>query len=160
MHRTMSRRLGFAVLIVLAVTVGESAARKVPKAKKVRAAAATEVFQALRTAHTLLAEANHDYDGHRALAAKEVHRAIVELRGKKAAPAVVDPAKAAAKAGSKPAAGAAGQHEPQEVSDGQLRQAQQLLQQALSVVTSAGRGKAAGQIRAAVGEIDAALTIK
>ena len=44
-----------------------------------KALATTEVINTLKSAERLLVTADHDYDGHRALAAEEVHRALAEL---------------------------------------------------------------------------------
>ncbi len=38
-----------------------------------------QIVQALRSAHKLLAEANHDYQGHRVLAMHRIHMALKEL---------------------------------------------------------------------------------
>lgn len=121
-----------------------------PGAKKWEKA---ELVAQLRSAHKLLAEADRDYDGHRARAAEAVHKAIRELVGnhhpKKPATGT-----AAAVAKKPPAI-----HEPQAASDAQLRQAQGILQ-GVQGELSAHHPKAADHVGLAIGELNTALKIK
>jgi hypothetical protein len=116
----------------------------------------------LRAAHLLLAEADHDYQGHRAKAAKEVHKALSEL-GYHHHPTTAHPGTAipgGAVATRKAAAvHQSVAHEPQATSDTQLRKARQILRGALTQLNSR-RPKAAADLRAAIGEIDRALSIR
>jgi hypothetical protein len=116
------------------------------------------VLQSLRQAHKLLVNADHDYDGHRARAAEEVHKAIRELEGKhrvnKAqtgmAPVVTTkPAKV-----RQPA-----MHESQANSDAQLRQALTILQGVQTELNS-HHPKAFANVTAAIGQINTALRLK
>jgi hypothetical protein len=117
----------------------------------------SELVQELRSAHKLLAVADHDYDGHRARAAAEVHKAIKDLLGThhpkkaKSGSATTPPVNPPAK---QPAV-----HEPQATSDAQLRQAQTILQGVLAEL-NAHHPKAAANIDAAIVEINTALKIK
>ena len=128
-------------------------------------------MQSLHQAHKLLAEADHDYEGHRAKAAEEVHKAIRELESKhhhKGAGAE-SVAEGAAHAGTsqkglghEAATGAkktGKTREPQATSDSQLKQALTLLQAAQSELASQNQ-KAAANVTAAVAEIKTALSIK
>ena len=111
-----------------------------------------ELIQELRSAHKLLVEADHDYDGHRAKAAAEVHKAIRELEGKhhsKKPHATV----AKTKPAKEPAV-----HEPQATSDAQLQQAQAILQGVQSKMNS--YPKVTANVTAAITEISTALKIK
>jgi hypothetical protein len=112
----------------------------------------------LRQAQKLLAEADHDYDGHRAKAAEGVHKALEEMGHKHHAKKVV--------AGSTPATTAAipkaahsgkqGEQEAQAVSDSQLGQAQHLLETSLTEIT-AQHPRAVAHVEKAIAEIKAAL---
>lgn len=112
---------------------------------------------ALHQAHTLLANANHDYEGHRAKAAAHVTQAIHELAGHQ---------HGANGTGHKGAAGAAnngagrgnGNKEAQAQSDAQLRQAIQLLNGARGQLPN--NHKAAAQIQSAITELNTALKIR
>jgi hypothetical protein len=115
-------------------------------------------LQSLRQAHKLLVNADHDYDGHRARAAEEVHKAIRELEGTHRAKTVqsgvapvvtTKPAKV-----KQPAI-----HEPQAVSDGQLAQALTILQGVQTELTS-HHPKALANVKAAIGQINTALKLK
>ena len=86
----MRRRASFGIgLLTAALLVGfgwqsEVSARQVKNPAKVAAKRAkamnhAEVMQTLRGAQSLLANADHDYDGQRAKALAEVHKALVEL---------------------------------------------------------------------------------
>jgi hypothetical protein len=167
MCRNLCSGLGLLVSFVLVGRVLESPAvarqgnRNVNRGA-VKALATTEVVNVLRTAQQLLVVANHDYDGHRALAAREVHQALKELGHRQG-----NAQTGALGAGNPSAAGAkkaalTGQtkgNEPQANSDAQLRQAQQLLQGALPHI-AARHPKAASNVKAAIGQINTALAIK
>ena len=118
-----------------------------------------EVIKILRHAHRLLVIADHDYDGHRAKAAAEVHKALKELgyHHPKA-----QPAKPAANGTVVPPhAGQPKVHEAQATSDQQLREASAHLEKALNRLTSTGKHpKATANVRAAIAEIKTALKIK
>lgn len=161
--------LGLSAFFILASLGWESDAlarqRTRGAAKAAKALSTAEIVNALKTAHQLLVAADHDYNGHRALAAKEVHKALVEM-GHHKYPPTAQPGAAvnttAGGAAAKKAAHASGQgagHEAQAASDAQLRQAQQLLQGALSHI-NARHPKAAANLQAAIDEINTALTIK
>ncbi len=109
--------------------------------------------QALKTAHALLATANRDYDGHRALADQEVRKAMTALgyRYRKVRTGVA-PAPAAV-------AGQPSIHKRQADSDAQLGQAQQILQGVLAQ-TVASHPKAAAHLKAAIVHINTALSVK
>ncbi len=109
--------------------------------------------QALKTAHALLATANRDYDGHRALADQEVRKAITALgyRYRKVRTGVT-PAPAAV-------VGQPSIHKRQADSDAQLGQAQQILQGVLAQ-TGASHPKAAAHLKAAIVHINTALSVK
>jgi hypothetical protein len=90
----------------------------------------------LNDAYATLAQAKHDYKGHRVRAMKQIEAALGEIGGK------------ISSKGRK--------HEPQGTSDAQLRAAQGLLQQA-----SAGlSGKALKHVQAAIKQISMALSIR
>jgi hypothetical protein len=144
-----------------------------------------QVREALHWAHRLLAEADHDYDGHRARAAHEVHKALEELGAHHAhatvpstgtstpsAASSVRHAAAAAPAGAggtvapqtaAPAGhvGAAtpAMHESQARSDAQLRKAREILRM-VSGELRARHPHAHLHVAEAIGEIDRALAIK
>jgi hypothetical protein len=171
MGRRLFCGLGLLVLFALVSLGWESNAvarqRTRGAAKAVKALATAEIVNALKSAHQLLVAADGDYNGNRALAAKEVHKALMELEHRKN-PALAQPgapvntAGGAAGAAAKKAASTSGQkagREAQAVSDAQLRQAQQLLQGALSHV-NARHPKAAVNVQAAIGHITTALAIK
>jgi hypothetical protein len=100
-----------------------------------------------------LATANRDYDGHRALAAQEVRKAMAALgyRFKKS--------QAGSTGNPVAAAGQAAIRKSQANSDAQLSQARQILQGAL-VQTNVSRPKASAHLKAAIVHINAALSIK
>ena len=87
-------------------------------------------------AYATLAQADHDYKGHRVRAMKQIELAVQELGGK--------------------ISGQGRGREPQATSDAQLRAAQVLLQQASSGLS----GKALKHVNAAIVQINTALAIK
>jgi len=110
-----------------------------------------ELIQELRSAHKLLAEADHDYDGHRAKAAAEVHKAIKELEGKHAGKNHHSASTVKVKPAKEPAI-----HEPQATSDAQLQQAESILQG----LQTKNYPKVTANVTAAITEINTALKIK
>jgi hypothetical protein len=91
---------------------------------------------ALDDAFATLAQANHDYKGHRAKAMKQIELAVRELGGK--------------------ISGKGKGHEPQGTSDAQLRAAQSLLQQAAAGLSK----KPLKHVNAAIEQLNIALSIK
>jgi hypothetical protein len=101
-----------------------------------RAQAQTGNLTLLDDAYATLAQADHDYKGHRVRAMKQIELAVQELGGK--------------------ISGQGRGREPQATSDAQLRAAQVLLQQASSGLS----GKALKHVNAAIVQINTALAIK
>jgi len=116
-----------------------------------------ELIQQLHRAHHLLAEANHDYDGHRARAAEEIHKAVKALEASMPHHKH-KPLQSAVKPAREPAV-----REEQAKSDEQLREARKLLKVVeKELATSSGEHhqKALADVARAVEEIDIALKIK
>jgi hypothetical protein len=90
----------------------------------------------LDDAYATLAQADHDYKGHRVKAMKQIEAAVKELGGK--------------------ISGKGKGHEPQGTSDAQLKAAQAMLQQTTSGLT----GKALKHVNAAITQITDALAVK
>jgi hypothetical protein len=90
----------------------------------------------LDDAYATLAQAKHDYKGHRVKAMKQIELALGEKGAK--------------------VSGKGKNHEPQATSDAQLRAAQALLQQAAPQLS----GKALKHVNAAVSQISTALQIR
>jgi hypothetical protein len=90
----------------------------------------------LNDAYATLAQANHDYQGHRVRAMKQIEAALNVLGEK--------------------ISGQGKGHEPQGTSDAQLRAAQVLLQQAGAGLT----GKALKHVNEAASQISTALSIR
>jgi hypothetical protein len=155
MRRNSSCIVGLSISLLFAGWASTVMAQTTPPAKS---AAHAELIKTLRSAHKLLAQADRDYDGHRAKAAEEVHKALKELgyHHKKAQSASTPKNGAAAKVAH---AAAPKVHEPQATSDAQLRQAQQILQGALTQM-SGKHPKATANVKAAIAEINTALAIK
>ena len=101
-----------------------------------RAQAQTGNLTLLDDAYATVAQADHDYKGHRVRAMKQIELAVQELGGK--------------------ISGQGRGREPQATSDAQLRAAQVLLQQASSGLS----GKALKHVNAAIVQINTALAIK
>jgi len=99
-------------------------------------AQAGSALTTLDDAYATLAQANHDYKGHRVKAMKQIELAVQELGGK--------------------ISGKGKGREPQGTSDAQLRAAQSLLQQVLGGLSS----KPLKHVNAAIAQINTALTIK
>jgi cob(I)alamin adenosyltransferase len=99
-------------------------------------AQSTGTLATLDAAYATLAQADHDYKGHRVRAMKQIEQAVKELGGT--------------------ISGKGKGHEPQGTSDAQLRAAQELLQQA-----SAGlSGKPLKHVNAAIAQLNTALAIR
>jgi hypothetical protein len=114
------------------------------------------VTAALRQVHTLLATADHDYNGHRAKAAQHVAQALRELGGHHAG--------TNHKAGTGPGR-AAGQNAagnrarlPQAQSDAQLQKALQMLSGLGGQIQN--HPNAAGHVQSAITELNTALKIR
>ena len=142
MHRNIVHAIGVVVLGLVATRTSGQTVNQVAHAA---------MIEDLKKAHHLLAEADHDYDGHRAKAAEEVHKALKEL-GHHHKPA-------AGTAKSSPGTGSTGSKEDQAASDAQLREAHELLVKAETFLTK-HHPKAHANIQAAIGEINVALSIK
>ena len=99
-------------------------------------AQAGSALTTLDDAYATLAQANHDYKGHRVKAMKQIELAVQELGGK--------------------ISGKGKGREPQGTSDAQLRAAQSLLQQVLGGLSS----KPLKHVNAAIAQINTALTKK
>ncbi len=166
MRRSLLLGLVLSAVFLLGLTwPSDAAARQMMRRlrpmnnRAVKAMNTAEVIHALRSAHALLIKADHDYDGHRALAAKEVQKALSNLGHKKPlAGASVNTGSASATKAAH--TGKAGARETQATSDAQLRQAQQLLQTALPHIQAATHPKAAGNVQAAISQIATALSVK
>lgn len=138
MHRNIVHIFGVVVLGFAATrTSGQTA----------NSAAHAAMIEDLKKAHHLLVEAKHDYQGHRAKAAEEVHKVLKELGHHPKATARAKSGK-----GSRT-------REDQSVSDGQLREAQKFLAQSLGLLHK-HHPKAHANIQAAIGEINVALSIR
>jgi hypothetical protein len=164
--------LGLSAAAAIALVTGASSAFAVPQttaAPKATANASPYAAQIaeLRSIRTVLEQADHDYQGHRAAAVKLITAAIHALRPPKATTGAHHQAHAGAgtaNKGATPHAGAksTGNSEPQAVSDAQLKQAMN----ALTVVQgqlASGSGNAAtaaAAVQKAVQELQVALSIK
>ena len=194
MRRNLACGISLSILIVLAGLDLASAAPAMTthKGRGHRATSAgtnqsadTQTVGALQTALKLLTVADHDYDGHRAKAAHEVHQALVEMHphyhhntSSASSTKVLSAAQKKAVAQKKTAnGGPPAVHEDQTTSDSQLRQAQQLLQGASTGLNAnhstvathstaakhsktGNHPKAAAHVAAAIAEINTALAIK
>jgi hypothetical protein len=135
MQHNIARVLGLLIVAVAAASVSGQTANQQAHAL---------MIEDLQKAHYLLVTAIHDYDGRRAKASEEVHRALKELGHPKAA----------GQGKSKP-----GTKETQAVSDGKLREAHKLLEQALPLLNK-HHPKAHANVVAAIHHIHVALEIK
>ena len=123
-----------------------------PKPRQVVPAANSAVVQHLHHVVKLLNEADHDYDGYRAKAVHNVHKAIKALEPHHHAPAPVAP-------GTKPPA----PKEKQEKSDGQLKEALKTLgalQGTLQGLAGKHHQQAALDVAAAMTDLNTALKIR
>jgi len=107
--------------------------------------AGSNVAESLRSAHKLLAEADHDYHGHRIAAMHKLHTALKEMG--------LEPAVRGTKAAAR--TGKSGEHEPQAASDAKLRKAQQILEG-----ISGATGPVAKHVKAAIADINTALSVR
>jgi hypothetical protein len=152
-------RIGYPIFAILLGLVLETAA-SAQAASPVKQTARAQLIATLRSARRLLVAADRDYHGHRAKAAHEVTQALRELGFHPKKPQSGSPAQNGALVAAKAARTAqARTHEPQATSDAQLQQAQQLLQGALTQLTST-HPKATANVQTAITEITTALTIK
>jgi hypothetical protein len=163
MPRRSVRTLGLSILTVVAGV----ALQPIVLAQTSVVAAATQpaylqFAQALKSAHRLLAEANADYGGHRALAAQHVRNALKQLglhhgHKKVYTHSVATSTVAAQKKAEHTAKPTV--HESQAASDSQLQKAQQILQGVLTPLSSS-HPKAATHVNAALAEINRALSTR
>jgi hypothetical protein len=118
------------------------------------------ILSPLKQAHTLLEQANHDYQGHRVNAARDVHKAIHVLRTGKLPTKKTNPAVAKPKVGT----GVGTVKEPQATSDAQMRQAASALQGALALLNNrpadARAMTALPLVQQAIREIEQALAVR
>ena len=153
-----SCKWGIGLMALLAGLVIMSSAAQTAPPREAKKREKAELVTELKAAHKLLVEANRDYDGHRARAAEEVHKAIKELGGKHHSTRV--------RPGSPVVPPAAGPghpklpkvHEAQANSDSQLREAHAILR-GLEAELGAHHSKAAANVAAAIAEIKTALKI-
>ncbi len=155
MRRNLSCVLGLSIAIVFSGLAASALAQTTLPAHP-------ELIETLRHAHRLLVHADHDYDGHRAKAAEEVHKALIDLgyRAKKSQPALaLTRATGGVAAPQVVQSGQPKVHEPQASSDAQLHEARELLKGALAQMNGT-HPKATANIEAAVREIRIALKLK
>jgi hypothetical protein len=131
----------FTLALTLARPAGFAATptQQSPGHKQASPAAPGEV-QTLQQAYSLLAGADHDYQGHRMRAMHAIKGACRLLGGQ--------------------AQGEGAGNEPQGTSDGQLKQAQGLLQNVLATATAANQTRVVHHIDKAIEELGVALSIK
>ena len=166
MRRRVLSLIGCSLIICLAGTGPQSAVLAVvPGAIVPTTSPHHQIMQSLKAAHRLLSEADHDYQGHRHLAAEEVHQAIEELAHHHHKTGIV---KTGIVAGStatgvlvaKPKNAAHSPqgkvHESQAESDSQLQQALEAALQRLG----ASHAKAAANVHAAIAQINIALSVR
>ncbi len=159
MRRNLVGGLGVSIAVFLAGLALESSTLVQANAATTPATAASQntahaqVIAALRAAHRLLANADHDYYGHRARAAEEVHKALKDLGFRHHSTTATTGS--VPKKTSQPAV-----HEAQAASDVQLRQAQGILQGVATQLNATRHPKATANIQAAIREINTALSLK
>jgi hypothetical protein len=149
MRQTVLNFFGCSLIVGLAGAVPRSATfAAVPAAFVPTISPQSQVMQALKAAH---------------LAAEEVHKAIEELGHHHPKSAIVIGSTASGVLVATPKNSAhsahAKTHEAQAMSDGQLKQAQQLLERALTGL-SATHPKAAANVHAAISQINVALSVR
>jgi hypothetical protein len=113
----------------------------------------------LQKVKTLLEHADHDYKGHRAAAVHELTAAIHELHPHHHAAQGKRPSAAR----PHPKTGTGKPHEPQKLSDAQLREAIAMLEGVRGTMTRKKAGnahKAAEHVSRAISELKTALTVK
>jgi hypothetical protein len=161
-------RLISAGLLMSVLVLGGSANAAPTKSSVAAHAGVGKIIKELHLTHKLLEEADHDYDGHRAKAAHEVHEAIHALMAHTGNGETKPAEKVAPKPAEKPAkpAGGAGLKESQAVSDAQLKEALANLQKieahfgSVKSEKSEHIIKAEKNVTAAIGELKIALSIK
>jgi hypothetical protein len=112
----------------------------IPLDKPTPAAPTSDEINLLKQAYATLAMADHDYKGHRVKAMKAIE--------------------AACKSFGLDVTGSGKGHEQQGISDAQLKQAQQDVQQASSIAAGLDQTKVVKHLEKAISEIGIALTIK
>ena len=162
MRRNLCCLMGLSISLFFAGLASTASAQTTTPVKESPHA---ELIKTLRHAHRLLVHANHDYQGHRAKAAEEVHKALRELgfHPPKAQPAstpangnVVPPQAAPAAHTGQPK-----MYELQANSDDQMREAKLHLEKAFKHLTRTGKHpKATANVQTAIAEVDMALGIK
>ena len=128
-----------AVALACPPTIGATPTQQSPGHKQASPAAAGEV-QTLQQAYSLLAGAEHDYQGHRMRAMHAIRGACRMLGGQ--------------------VQGERSGNEPQGTSDAQLKQAQGLLQNVLATATAANQTRVVKHINKAIEELSVALSVK
>jgi hypothetical protein len=127
----------------------------------------SQLVTALKSAYTLLLQTGQDYSGHKTLAAQNVRDALAALstrssRKANSANSTNSTTNAATVAVKKKVTASTQQlsvQETQAASDAKMLQAKQILQQALTQM-DVSRAKAATSVKAAIVEINAALSIQ
>ena len=76
------RWIGRIGVLLVGLAVGSLSLAQTPTPQPGITSEQAALVKELKTAQQLLLQANHDYEGHRAQAAAEVHKAIRELVGK------------------------------------------------------------------------------
>ena len=151
--------IGVPPVLLIVLTLGSTSWAKTMVSQAAKNGETAQVVMELKSAQRLLVAADHDYEGHRAKAAEEVHNAIKELAGnhhnKKAQPGSATKAALAKNSSAKQPA----VHESQASSDAQLRQAEMILQ-GIQGRMNTHHAKAAANVSAAISEISTALAIK
>ena len=145
----------FVALVLGGALVAAVPALAVPKVKPVMPAQNSGVVQQLHQAVRLLSEANHDYDGYRAKAVHNVHKAIHSLEPSHHHPGTLPAAVGTTKG--------AGNKEEQNTSDQQLKTALQKLQAALPVLQGLPgkhHQQAAADVANAINDLNTALKIR
>jgi hypothetical protein len=146
----MSQRLS---VLVLALGLGLLvASSSLAKPKKTTTSPFATHISTLRSINASLAQADHDYKGHRVAAMKKVHAAVAALR---------NGVKGTKKSGSGVKSGSGGLS--QEQSDAILKQAMQqlnTLQSQLASSTDTRATTAAAHLKLAASELQTALNIK
>ena len=121
-----------------------------------------DVIETLKKAHGLLVHADHDYDGHRAKAAEEVHKALEDLgdHPAKKATRVLVPTAGGVVAVTPVHPAQPKMTEPQAASDAQVHEAKELLEAALKDLSSSKHPNAHKNVKEAIHQITLALERK
>ncbi len=156
----------FAVLLLGPVALGQGKGKKDKSTsleKAAKQATISKEAEVLRAAYILMAGANHNYEGHRVKAMREVHAAVSILDrgilksgtdGQKMVALQEDIIAARAKFLAKHAAKV---HEPQALSDLQMREAHRLLVELRGVLGRNKQPKVLHHVDRAIREIQLAL---